>query len=70
MVELAVHRDEAGQGLADAGCAVSEAAGLGCERRFALVQRHEAFEIPGVDSGDDGFEHLLRRSGGRADHQI
>src|SRR5262249_20330201 len=47
--------------LADAGSAVSEAAGLRCECRRALVERHEALEVPGVDSRDDRLEHLLRR---------
>ena len=47
---------------------MSEAPGLGGERCLALVQRHEAVEVPGVDSGDDGLQHLLgRRSGHRVD---
>ena len=50
---VAVHRDEAGQRLADAGRAVGEAAGLGGEGRVALVERQEAVEVAGVDAGDD-----------------
>jgi hypothetical protein len=62
-VERAVQRDEAVQGLADGGAAGREAAGLGGEGGVALVERHRGLEIPGVDSGDDRCEHLLRRSG-------